>query len=327
MGEWNRVHWVLRVGVAACFIGHGAFGIITKASWLPFFAFAGIGPDAAYRLMPVIGAVDVTLGVIALVSPRPALLLYMAVWSFFTAALRPLTGDHVWEMVERAGNFGVPLMLLATAQWPRTRREWFASLRLAVAGDDRRGLLAAVAIPTIALLLIGHGALGMLGAPTLVTHAALVGGPDGAPELAFRMGLADLAGAAMILWNPTAGLAALICGWKIASEGLFIAGGAPVWEFVERSGSYAAPMALALLGLGGTVPTLTAGVRRMRMRRGAAIPVAILFMTLAPLAHSALGAQGLRRQCGGAAAPRRPGARMPPRPDESPAGGCVAAAR
>jgi hypothetical protein len=33
-GAETIVHWILRIGVAACFIGHGAFGIITKAAWM-----------------------------------------------------------------------------------------------------------------------------------------------------------------------------------------------------------------------------------------------------------------------------------------------------
>ena len=34
----RQLHWVLRISVALCFIGHGTWGIITKAGWLPFFA-------------------------------------------------------------------------------------------------------------------------------------------------------------------------------------------------------------------------------------------------------------------------------------------------
>jgi hypothetical protein len=33
----------------------------------------------------------------------------------------------------------------------------------------------------------------------------------------------------------------------MATEFLFVAAGAPIWEFVERAGSYAAPLALAVL--------------------------------------------------------------------------------
>jgi len=39
------LHWILRVAVAGCFIGHGAFGLITKAAWVPYFAIFGI-PEA-----------------------------------------------------------------------------------------------------------------------------------------------------------------------------------------------------------------------------------------------------------------------------------------
>src|SRR4051794_36093279 len=67
----RRVQWCLRIGASACFIGHGAFGVITKAAWIPYFAVAGIPPDAAYTIMPVIGAVDIVMGIAVLLSPRP----------------------------------------------------------------------------------------------------------------------------------------------------------------------------------------------------------------------------------------------------------------
>src|SRR5215216_704381 len=54
------IFWSLRLAVGACFIGHGAFGIITKADWLPFFAFTGIPEWLAWRMMPVIGTMDIT---------------------------------------------------------------------------------------------------------------------------------------------------------------------------------------------------------------------------------------------------------------------------
>src|SRR6185503_13475813 len=102
----TKLWWTLRIGAAACFIGHGAFGIIGKEAWLPFFAVAGIGPDTASRLMPVIGTIDVLAGISVLLRPRLVVLLYMTVWAFWTAALRPLSGDALAEMIERAGNYG-----------------------------------------------------------------------------------------------------------------------------------------------------------------------------------------------------------------------------
>ena len=63
--------WILRIGAAACFIGHGAFGILTKEAWIPFFAFAGISRDWALTLMPVVGTIDIAAGLLVLAAPRP----------------------------------------------------------------------------------------------------------------------------------------------------------------------------------------------------------------------------------------------------------------
>ena len=67
-----------------CFIGHGAFGMITKPIWCNYFAVFGIGPTAAYNLMPVVGAVDILLGVFLLFYP----LRFSAVWLVFWVYLQ-----------------------------------------------------------------------------------------------------------------------------------------------------------------------------------------------------------------------------------------------
>jgi hypothetical protein len=62
MGDVRALWWTLRIGAALCFIGHGAFGIITKEAWVPFFGVVGLGRDAAFALMPVTGAVGASSG-------------------------------------------------------------------------------------------------------------------------------------------------------------------------------------------------------------------------------------------------------------------------
>src|SRR6266702_1063004 len=123
----RKLHWLLRIGVIGCFIGHGAYGLLTKEAWVPYFGMVGIDRAWAYRLMPWIGAVDVSLGLtMAVVVPLPIVLLHLIVWGTWTAALRPLSGDSVWEFFERAGNYGVPLAFLVLAGVPRRLRGWFA---------------------------------------------------------------------------------------------------------------------------------------------------------------------------------------------------------
>jgi hypothetical protein len=120
----TQIFWLLRLACAAEFIGHGAFGIITKAVWVPYFGVIGIPEDLAYTLMPVIGTIDISLGLLVLLTPVRAALLYMAFWGFMTATIRPIAGEPIWEFLERAPNWGVPLALLYLRGWGTSVRTW-----------------------------------------------------------------------------------------------------------------------------------------------------------------------------------------------------------
>lgn len=236
---------MLRMGAAACFIGHGAFGFITKAAWLPYFAVAGIPENWAWALMPWIGALDVLAGMAVLFAPRRLPLIYMVVWATWTALLRPLSGEPVFETLERAGNYGVPLAFLALLGWPRLNWQSLTE-RCDHTRDDAATLerVRTILKWTTVLLLAGHGALGLAGKELLTTHYSAIGLSAATTEL---VGAFELLLAAVVAGRPTAALLLFVALWKVASESLFLVAGAPVWEFVERAGSYAAPLALAVL--------------------------------------------------------------------------------
>ena len=109
--EWS-IHWLFRLALFCEFVGHGAFGVLTKPPGCPILghvrASRSVGLEAhahrrerGYRLRDA-----------ALVAPIRAGLLYMACWGLFTALLRPLAGEGWWEFLERSYNFGVPLLML-----------------------------------------------------------------------------------------------------------------------------------------------------------------------------------------------------------------------
>jgi hypothetical protein len=250
----RRLHWVLRVAVAMCFIGHGAFGIITKPEWVPYFGVIGIPRDWAFTLMPVVGTIDILLGVAALVSPRPAVLMYMALWGLWTALLRPLSGDTVWETLERAGNFGVPLAFFIAAVPNVTLRPWLRRLdlgmwvgrvHLTTLRPVTLWAIARVLTWTTALLLLGHGALGAFEEKPLLTRLweSIGLGAWAAPAA----GWLEMTLGVVVLLRPSVGMLVGIAAWKVATELLFPLAGFPVWEFIERGGSYAAPIALAMV--------------------------------------------------------------------------------
>src|SRR5277367_1371981 len=124
----KRIHYTLRFASAMCFIGHGAFGIITKPVWCNYFAVFGIGHDLAYQLMPLVGSLDIALGVIMLIYPVRAVAAWLVLWGIVTASMRPLSGEPFAEFIERAGNFGAPLMMLWLVGFDWNVKSWFTRI-------------------------------------------------------------------------------------------------------------------------------------------------------------------------------------------------------
>jgi hypothetical protein len=168
----------------------------------------------------------------------------MTIWATWTALLRPLAGEPVFETLERAGNYGVPLALILLTAMPRSIRG--LGQRLDSASNDERVLtFARQALQwSTVLLLVGHGALGIANKAMLASHYAVLGLPA---DTTVIVGWFEIALAITVAVRPMAGLLVFVCAWKLATEFLFVTAGASIWEFVERAGSYAAPLALALL--------------------------------------------------------------------------------
>jgi hypothetical protein len=250
----HKLHWLLRLGVIGCCIGHGAYGLLTKDTWVPYFGVVGIDRAWAYRLMPWVGVMDVSLGLTMAVVPLPIVLLHLALWGTWTAALRPLSGDSTWELVERAGNYGVPLAFFVLAGVPRCRRGWFAPVWLAAMPPltvDRARAMHQILRLTTGLLLLGHGALGALNSkPALTTHYASIGLADltvGGLTLTRMVGSVEIALAVAVLVAPFPSLLLFIAVWKMGTEALFMTAGSLPFEWIERAGSYMAPLALYYL--------------------------------------------------------------------------------
>lgn len=121
------VQWVLRIAVAGEFIGHGVFALQGKKDWIGWFAKFGISDtETAAQLLFILGIIDIAVAILILIRPIPIVLLWMTLWGFWTALLRPIVGMPVWDFIERWANWGAPLALLLLIGWPKSLREWFS---------------------------------------------------------------------------------------------------------------------------------------------------------------------------------------------------------
>ncbi len=128
MNNQKIIEWVLRVAVAGEFIGHGVFALGGKPAWIAWFPVFGISaPEPATTLLFLVGVMDVALGLLVLIEPVRGAILWMAIWGFWTALVRPIVGESIWDFVERGANWGAPLALLLLLGWPKKWREWFSS--------------------------------------------------------------------------------------------------------------------------------------------------------------------------------------------------------
>lgn len=134
----NKIQWILRIAVAGEFFGHGIFAlgffpsqiipgektiyfIGQKGQWVGWIKnLLGTSPETAAFLLTLIGISDLFVALFVLVKPIRLILLWAIIWGFWTALLRPVVGEPVWDFVERWANWGAPLALLMAMGWPKS---------------------------------------------------------------------------------------------------------------------------------------------------------------------------------------------------------------
>lgn len=121
------IAWVLRIAVAGEFLGHGAFALQGKAQWIGWIQeLLRVDAATAGTLLLLIGVADIAVaaGVLLWRGLPRAVLVWAAIWGFWTALVRPIVGEPIWDFVERWANWGAPLALLLLRGWPKKGSEW-----------------------------------------------------------------------------------------------------------------------------------------------------------------------------------------------------------
>jgi len=272
----SQLHWTLRITAALCFIGHGTWGLITKAGWLPFFQSQGIEPDIAWKLQPLIGAFDILMAIILLRKPNRTILIWMFLWALWTAILRPLAGNlekiqvdgewivqvatdsmrvakmQIWEFLERAGNWGPPFILLVMGgSFALTNKDLVTPYKEPEIKDSTIDTVFFLLKASLALLLIGHAGFGFaVEKKMLIDHWQSIGVNA---DVAFitQIGYAEFVLGVLIFIAPLRPLILLALGWKLFTEFLYVPadtvtgmGIVNIFEWIERWGDYGVPLAM-----------------------------------------------------------------------------------
>lgn len=108
----KKLEWLLRIGVAGEFLGHGLLAIGGKADWIGWISkMISVSTPTATTLLWWVGITDVIVAIVVLFRPVKPILLWAALWGFWTALVRPLVGQSWLDFIERFANWAAPLAL------------------------------------------------------------------------------------------------------------------------------------------------------------------------------------------------------------------------
>ena len=125
--ETAKIDWILRIAMFGEFLGHGVFAWEKKQKFVDMLtAMTGIKGPLAGQLIQAVGAVDIAVAFLILWKPVRIVLAWGTLWALATAIARPVSGDTIWDFVERMANVGVPLALLYVRGFPKTAKEWWS---------------------------------------------------------------------------------------------------------------------------------------------------------------------------------------------------------
>ncbi|GMQ95499.1 MAG: hypothetical protein BMS9Abin13_616 [Patescibacteria group bacterium] len=127
MSNGKIIEWVLRVGLAGTFIGHGRVSLVGNDEWVRWIMGAtGWDVSLAAKALIAVGVLDVLVGAIILIKPWRIVVLWAVLWTSWTAFMHvlPFIGEP-WELVEELLAPASALALLLLLGWPKSFKEWF----------------------------------------------------------------------------------------------------------------------------------------------------------------------------------------------------------
>jgi len=122
----KKAEWILRIAIFGTYLGHGVLALQLKPSFLELIeGMSGITGTLAANLLYTIGVIDIISAILAIVYPFRLLLIWATLWGFLTAVARPVSGEPIWDFIERWANWGTPLALLYLRNLPTNLKELF----------------------------------------------------------------------------------------------------------------------------------------------------------------------------------------------------------
>lgn len=120
MTNEKKMEWLLRIGVAGEFAGHGLLALGGKKDWIGWISqLIHTSTQTSTTLLVLIGITDLIVALIVLFKPMKPVLLWATFWGFWTALVRPIVGIGWLDFIERSANWAAPLALYFFYQYKK----------------------------------------------------------------------------------------------------------------------------------------------------------------------------------------------------------------
>lgn len=103
---------ILRIGSGLCFIAHGSLAMSGKAQFANLLGNFGLDEVSALFTLKVIGALDITVGLMLLFHPGKWVVRWAIFWTTLTVVAWGLHGDGLMDLMRRVTYITTPLALL-----------------------------------------------------------------------------------------------------------------------------------------------------------------------------------------------------------------------
>ena len=121
----KNIEWLLRMGVFMTFLGHGIFAINSQPHWIIYLETVGFSQDLAQDLIVYIGYLDLVIASFILIRPNRIVVIWAIFWAFSTALIRLISGESIWQFVERGANWIAPLCLYYVIYFKANKKDGF----------------------------------------------------------------------------------------------------------------------------------------------------------------------------------------------------------
>lgn len=120
----NKTESILRIAIFTIFFTHGITALTTK-TFTGYLTLIGFSEPFALSVIPLIGLLDIFIGLIILIKPFKIVLIWASTWPLIPAIIELISSNSILDFVGSIPTWSIPLALLYLKGIPKNLKQIF----------------------------------------------------------------------------------------------------------------------------------------------------------------------------------------------------------